>query len=266
MCVAKRDPTDALQKLFHDRYGLNLLALPAADVEPGQFVIAPKGAVARRVEAGAVLDGPLDGLQINRAIPMADVSGVRSNGVSAGLAADIAEAFIIALGGLGLATKFGAKIRREKCDELRFSFPEPSLDKLELAVFRGRIAPRRLDVNSPFHDPAARYFVVNAVARSRALDIVLDKSVDGAGEVAAGFAKLVDVEANLSVEIVDGSVVRFRGDRALAFGVELFQFSTTESGHLKLGIPTSPLPMREKAAPNPAFLAEQSLFVTLTGS
>lgn len=268
MCRAKIDPTDALLQLFHERYGLNLLALPSADVEPGQFVIARKGAVARRLEPGAVLDGPLRDLAIERTIPMADVRGVESNAVSADLAASVSEAFIAALGGLGLVTEIGGAIRGEASAAFTFAFPEPRFDRLNLELFRGKIAQRRLDPDSPFHDSAAEYYVVNAVARSKALDMSFGRKREAAAEVTAKLEALGEGHAGVSVTRLNQNVIRFHGDKALGFGVELFKLSATDSGRLKLGIPTSPLRMR--VAPEThatrvqsAFLGRQNLFVAI---
>ena len=67
------------------------------------------------------------------------------------------------------------------------------------------------------------YFVVTGVAKSPSISIALDGDQKQVMDVNAEVKQLVNASGGISIETSGSGQITFKGDKSLAFGVELFE-------------------------------------------
>ena len=242
--MCKRTTPDPLLRLFLDRYGLHLLAVPRAAAAVGD-VYAHDGRRTSWVGNFRHLVTPPLELQPQVGESMADVAGRFTREVSLSAGLGVLEAFLTAVGAAGLVDSVKARYTRSSATSLAFAFEDPTRDYIDVLELGGALAGHELAAENAFGPGDHRYYVSTAVARSQSL------SVKGAGDdelsldIAAGLVKVAEADAAVDVKVEQDGQVTYAGKQPLGFGVELFEVvGDRETGRLRLAMPDGPVSVR----------------------
>ncbi|MDP9226986.1 MAG: hypothetical protein M3P18_24710, partial [Actinomycetota bacterium] len=242
--MCKRTTPDPLLRLFLDRYGLHLLAVPRAGASVGDVFVSdgrrtsPVGNIRHLVRPGLEL-AP------HRGEPMADIAGrsTREVGLEAGLG--VLEAFLTAIGAAGIVDAVNARYSHGSARSLAFSFEDPVRDHVDVLEVGAALLDRQLVAESVFGPGDHRYYVTTAVARSRALSVQGRADNRSAMEIGAEVVKVAEADAAVEVRLGQDGKVTYAGKDWLAFGVELFEvLPDSEAGILRLAMPGGPVSVR----------------------
>jgi hypothetical protein len=254
----KRSTDDPLLRQFYDRYGLHLLAQPRSGVDVGALVITRADAAATATTMGGLVEPPLPPLPIVRDEVMADVRGVLSEAFDLHVGASMCEAFVAALGLIGVGARLEAAGRGGRDARIRFRLDHPQRDSIDPAYLAAVLMQRRLNRDWPLYEAESVYYVVTAVARSRSLEVTLADTRGKTLEADFDVEGLVGVDTAVDVERTEDSWWRFVGEHPVTYGVELFELIFTESGRARLRLPDHTVKVRsgerELAQPQPAVL------------
>ena len=223
MCRMTRQSDDPLLRQFLDVYGLHLLQRPRAGLDVGALVLSREDGSALLDRIDDMLDGPVQLPSVQRDVPMASVQGVLSGSLDLETGAGISEAFLGALGGVGIGAKLRGAFRKMRQTGMRFRFTDAVEDRVNFARLGGALRRRRFDLVHPAYDPEARYYAVTGVARSRSIEIRIEYEAGHGPEAVIGIDGLVDVDAKITAKKTDEATWHFEGEHPVAFGLELFE-------------------------------------------
>jgi len=242
--MCRRTTPDPLLRLFLDRYGLHLLAVPRAGAGVGEVYVSDGR---RTFPVGDVRHLLLPSLDLvpQRDEPMADVAGrfTREVGLEAGLG--VLEAFLTAIGAAGIIDAVKARYTRSSARSLAFSFENPVRDHVDVLQIGAALVGRRLATEQVFGPGDHRYYVTTAVARSRSLSVQGTADARSAVDVGAELVKVAEADATVEVHLQQDGTVTYAGKDLLTFGIELFEVVPDRAaGELRLAMPNRPLPVR----------------------
>jgi hypothetical protein len=272
--VCPRTTDDRLVRYFLDRYGLNLLVIPRADVRVGSLYLSPDG---RRVSAPIAVETflkPRPRLPApHRGERMADLAGTTSDAVTSRAGLGLLQGFLTALGAAGVLDRVKAEYRRKRVRALRFRVTGATRDWVDSGALGDALQGCRVRVDHPLWAERQRYYIVSSVVRSSSLVVVAHASAADVVDLDIDALAAITGSAGLDVERTGEGAVRYRGLRRLAFAVELFELvHDRAAGGLRLRAPTAYVATRktgvghatghapERAFPGgasgPAFLVE----------
>jgi hypothetical protein len=241
--MCKRSTDDPLVRLFLDRYGLNLLPIPRESAAVGDLYVYDGRRVSPPGNVTYFLDPPPEMPELTTGERMADVEGVMSSGFSLDLGLGLLEGFFMAFGAGALADKVTAEYRAQETRSLRFRITEATRDFVDPFKLGMALIGRRLLTEHPMWSEDNRYYLVTGVARTPSISVVAENGGSSGVQLDVEALKVVGATGALTLERSSEYEVVYKGDRLLAFGVELCELSyEPKRSSLRLKMPEGALP------------------------
>jgi hypothetical protein len=219
----RRNSDDPLVKAFLDRYHLNLLSIPRENAAVGDLYVRNPNDE-RLSTPGRIEDFLVPTLEIPHIINdeiMADVSGQVSNTVSADLGLQFLEGFLNALGTQAVGTRIRAYFRSKNTKTMNFQFGNATRDYVNPSSLS--LGGYKVKEENVLYAPGRRFYIVTGVARSNSISIIAQGENQKTLDMNAQAPMIAGGSANISVENISGGKVIFKGQKKLAFGVELYE-------------------------------------------
>jgi hypothetical protein len=223
--MCKRSTEDPLIRLFLDRYGLHLLQVPRESAAVGDFYVddgrrvSPPGNMTYLLDPPPELPAPSEGER------MADIEGVTSKGYSLELGLGMLEGFLLAFGAGPLALKVKTEYQTKRAETLRFRIAAPVRDSVDPFELGAALVGKRPLEDHPWWSTENRYYLATAVARTSSISVVAEGDGSSGVEVDVEALKIAGASGGFTLESGSESEVVYKGDRPLAFGVELCELS-----------------------------------------
>ena len=224
----KNKSKDPLLKLILDKYHLNLLSIPRENASVGDLYVQD-GDVQHLSSPGSITNflEPKFGVpQLKIGEILSDISGVTSSNESGKVGLDLLEGFLNALGPVGAGSKIRGSYEKDSKQSIKFTFTNATRDYVDAALFGSALASGyKFNTKNALYEEGRRYFVVTGVAKSPSISIALDGDQKQVMDVNAEVKQLVNASGGISIETSGSGQITFKGDKSLAFGVELFELS-----------------------------------------
>jgi hypothetical protein len=220
----RRRTKDPLARMFLQVYHLNVLSMPRENVSCGELYVkrgkrvAPiAGALNELVEPAVTLP------PIHRDEQLAELRGTISDGISVDFGLGLLEGFLGALGvAAGVVGDVSAGYRHHGVRRVRFRFEDATRDSIDPFAIGSALVDRRFRESHPWIGPGNRYFVSAGVVKARSISISAEDEHSDGVDAAASVAVAVDVDAAIELDRKSERELAFRGAKALAIGVELY--------------------------------------------
>jgi hypothetical protein len=248
--MCKRTTTDPLVRAFLDTYHLNLLAVPRADAAPGDVYVETERGLSAPGRFANVLRGAFELPPVRAGEPIADLSVKLSRALDLKVGLGLLETFLAAVGAAGLIEQAKAGYARAGIRTVRVRLRDARRDSMDPLAFGARLAGGALDLDNPLVRAARRFYVTTAVVRTSSLSILGEDDAAQAVDVELG-ALQSSAGAKASVSREAMGELTYRGDQALAIGVELFELAADEAGRLTLNVPADAVRVRAAAGASP---------------
>jgi hypothetical protein len=258
MTICKRDTGDPLVRMFLDRYKINLLTVPRERVACGDVYIRNGRRVSSGVRVAELVEPAVTLPPVFEGEALADLAGTLSDGVSVDIGFGLLEGFLAAIGAGGVVSKVSAGVERSRTSTLRFRFTEATRDSIDGGALGTMLEGRRLRPTQPLVQEGNDYFVTTAVIRTPSLSLVGEDKKRQRTELGAEVMAIGEGHAGVTVERGDAGEVTFRGRKALAIGVELYELREGgEDGRVTMLPQDSGDPVKafKERPPKPAFVA-----------
>ena len=216
-----RTSIDPLLRVFLDRYGLHLLAIPREDVDVGELYAVRRGRATPIGSIRGYVAPPLRLPRRRRGEVMAGVAQTISLPVSVDAGLGLLKGFFSAIGVPGLLGDLRVAYRRSRVGLLRLRFTDPRRDSTDLGALGNALAGRSIDSTNAAWDQGAKHYLVTAVARASTIVVTALESGGHEVELDISALQIANARGNLKVERVGRGTVAYAGVKALAFGVEL---------------------------------------------
>ncbi len=172
-----RTTGDPLVRYFLDRYGLNLLVIPRADVQVGSLYLSADGRqVSTPTAVGSFLTPRPHLPTPNSDERMADLAGTTSDALTSRTGLRLLEGFLAALGAAGVLDRVKAEYRRKRVRVLRFRVTHATRDAVDPVALGDAFKGCRVRVDHPLWAKRQRYYIVSGVVRSSSLVVVAHTS------------------------------------------------------------------------------------------
>lgn len=250
--IFKRNSQDPLIRVILDKYRLNLLSLPRENAAVGDLYFVDGTGSQQASTPGSITNFLVPKFEIPQITPdelMADIAGTASRNVSGKMGVDLIEGFLNALGttGGGVGTKIRSSYEAANTQTISFQFTNATRDYVDPILFGSKLDGYRINERNPLYSKRRRYYIVTGVARSSSISVKAqgDNKKDVNADVNA--MQAVSVSAGITVENSGEGQTTFKGEKKLAFGVELYelQYNTSENRFIMM-IMTRSLVMRDK--------------------
>jgi hypothetical protein len=241
--MCKRSTPDPLVRTFLDRYNLNLLPLPRSGIECCDlFRRADDGRVSTEFALGNVVTPDLGELKLDLGEHLGALEGTLSHGRDLDFGLGLLGGFLAALGAPGVLNRVGTQYRRSRTQSLAFEFREATRDSVDPGALGNALIDRRLRQDHPLVLEGSRYFVVSGLARSPSLTVHATTHAESGGGFDVEAVQVASAQAGLTVRRESDTAVTYKGNRALVFGVELYElFYDDGQAALRMLTPDGPL-------------------------
>jgi len=229
--IWKRNTDDPLVRLLLDKYSLHLLAVPRERVSVGDLYIYDNKRVVSPCNIIDLYDPPLEFPPTNIGERLADIADIVSYSVSTKLGLGLLDNFLNALGAGGLVHKVRFAYESKNTLAVKFRFTEATRDFLNLRPVFKELMTHELAEDPPLYERGHRYYMASAVVRTRAISILTDQEQANVVVADMGIAQVAEGSAELSVEENDKRGITYRGQKNLAFGVELHELQYNQKTH-----------------------------------
>jgi hypothetical protein len=257
--VCKRSTDDPLIRLFLDRYGLHLLQVPRESAVVGDFYVddgrrvSPPGNMKYLLDPPPELPAPKEGER------MADIEGVTSKGYSLEVGLGLLEGFLLAFGAGPLTLKVKTEYEAKRVQSLRFRITAPTRDSLDPFELGAALVGKKPVEDHPWWSGENRYYLATAVTRTSSISVVAEDDGSSGAEVDVEALKVAGASGGFTLERGSESEVLYKGDRPLAFGVELCELSYDPNRRsLRLKAPEDVVRVRGPSAEAPEELRLRS--------
>jgi hypothetical protein len=262
----KRNSKDPLAKVLFANYRLNLLTIPREKATVGDLYMS-KGDTSQLSTPGSItnfLEPSLELPPVQLDDTMADqVSNIFSHDISASVGLEFLEGFLMALLGGSLVTKIRGNFQEKKTETLKLQFGSLSRDSLDVFDLGNRLKDHKLKSDSALYAKGRRYYVVCGVARSQSIVIIAQDDKGEKVDLDIQVINMVNETGAGSVQTSASKQIIFKGNKKLAFGVELYELKyDSREKRLILDMPTEGFRVR---GPEPSYVGqEDSMFFELT--
>lgn len=259
----KRNSQDLLIRLILDKYRLNLLSLPRENAAIGDLYFVDADNSQQVSTPGSITNFLVPKFEIPQITSnefMADVAGTASRDVSGKIGIDLLEGFLNALGPTGgsVGTKVRGSYEATNTQTISFQFINATRDYVDPFLFGNKLDGYRINERNPLYSARRRYYVVTGVARTSSISIKVqgDNKKDVNANVNA--MQTISTSGGLCVKNSGQGQITFKGEKKLAFGVELYELKYHASDNrFLMEIMKDALVMRDKSkekTPRPALL------------
>jgi hypothetical protein len=246
----KRNSKDPLLRVILDKYRLNLLSLPRENAAIGDLYFVD-GNTQQASTPGSISNFLVPVFEIPQITNelMADVAGMTSRNVSEKIGLDLLEGFLNALGmtGAGIGTKVRGSYEATNTQTICFQFTNATRDYVDPILFGNKLDGFRINERNPLYSARRRYYVVTGVARCSSISI---KAQGDNKKDANGYVKPIQAitgSGGISVENSGQGQLTFKGEKSLAFGVELYELKyDIGDNRFKMEIMKDVLVMRDR--------------------
>jgi hypothetical protein len=224
----KNKSKDPLLKLILDKYHLNLLSIPRENASVGDLYVQDTD-VQHLSSPGSItnfLEPKFEVPPLKTGETLSDISGVTSSNESGKVGLDLLEGFLNALGSAGLGSKIRGNYEKDSEQSIRFTFTNATRDYVDTALFGSALGGGyKFNTKNALYEDGRRYFVVTGVARSPSISIVSEGDQKQVMNIDVEVKQLVKASGGISIETSGSGQITFKGDKSLAFGVELFELA-----------------------------------------
>ena len=236
--MCRRTTEDPLVRSFLDTYGLNLLARPREDVAIGDVYMYGDGRVSIAGSVTHLLEPKPEMPRRNLNEQMADIRGKASDAVSFHAGIGLLESFLTALGPSQVISKVRAGYETANTHALRFRFAAATRDSVDPSELGGSLRGSKLIEDHPLYHEDHSYYLVTGIARTPSLSVVAEDKSGDSVDLAVGLMHVADASTGVSAEATGKGEVTYKGDKQLAFGVELYElYCDNKRGRLRMRAP-----------------------------
>jgi len=216
---------DPLLKVLLERYRLNLLSIPREKASVGDLYVQEGNSqyVSTPGSITNFLEPPFEVPSITTGETMAGVSGTTSRDASGKVGVDFLEGFLNALGPAGIGTKVRGSYESSSKNKITFTFENPTRDYADPGLVGRKLVDHTLMKRHALIAEGRRYYLVTAVARSAGISITTEGDNKQVMDIDAQVMKLANVSGDVSIQKNQTGSITFKGQKNLAFGVELYE-------------------------------------------
>jgi hypothetical protein len=226
-----RKTSDPLLSLMLERYNLNLLSIPRENATVCDLYMQ-EGNSQRISTPGHVanfLTGEFQMPQLRTGETMADVGGTTSRDASGKAGINFLEGFLNALGPVGLGTKVKGSYEGHSLNKITFAFQNPIRDYVDAFELGKKLIRHTIMKENALFGKDRRYYIVTGVAKSPSISILTEGNSKHVMDIDAEIMKLAEASGGVSVENKAAGQINFKGQKNLAFGVELYELKYIEN-------------------------------------
>jgi hypothetical protein len=226
----RKNEDPLLEKLL-DTYRLNLLSIPREKASVGDLYVQEGNSqyVSTPGSITNFLDPPFEVPPITTGETMAGVSGATSRDASGKVGIDFLEGFLNALGPAGIGTKVRGSYESDNKKKITFTFENPTRDYVDPGLVGRKLVDHTLMKRHALIAEGRKYYLVTAVARSSGISITTEGESKQVVDIDAQVMKLANVSGDVSIQKNQTGSVTFKGQKNLAFGVELYELEYVPS-------------------------------------
>ena len=278
--MGRRGRNDPIMKVIYELFGATALKTPNAGVRPLDVVgLCPGEKISRRGRLrSALVNGDAVEEQLKKAIDppvrAANVSGVRSSSVDAGLGLDILGGLLegFSLPAAGINSQFN------KARKVSFKFDDVMKEQIDSFALGAVLQGTKINAGNPAmadfsgEDPC-QFLVINLVFTSRSFSVRAETEAGAGLKIDTGaIGKLVgEASATVKFNALTESEISFEGPEALTFAFATERLFIDNGGTVwktsqrvdipvvamarASGLPVTLAPERVRLTPEPSLLA-----------
>lgn len=225
----KRNSEDPLAKLFFDRYKLNLLSIPREKVSVCDVYMGDTNKHQKLLSSpGSAINFLEPKFEIPKIITedLTDIYNTTSDAISANVALDFLEGFLnILSGGGSFGTKMRGNYEQKDTRLIKLRFDSAIQDSIDRYLLGDNLSGHKIKEGNAAIIPGRNYYIVTAVARSSSISITAEAENNKKVNFEAEASKIASGTVSVSTENSREGELTFKGDKRLAFGVELCQLT-----------------------------------------
>jgi hypothetical protein len=223
--------SDPLLKLMFERYNLSLLSIPRENASVGDLYMQDGNQnLSTPGNIKNFLTGEFQIPSISTGEIMADVTGTTSRDASGKAGMNFLEGFLNALGPAGIGITVRGSYERRSQNKIIFTFQNPTRDYVDVFELGKSLINYRIMKENALYAKDRRFYIITAVARSSSIGIISEHNSKQTVDVDTGIMNLAKVSGGISIENSGAGQITFKGQKNLAFGVELYELKWLEDG------------------------------------
>jgi hypothetical protein len=216
--------SDPLLKLMLERYNLNLLSIPRENGSAGDLYMQEDNqSVSTPGSVTNFLTGEFQIPTVKTGETMADVSGTTSRDASGKAGMNFLEGFLNTLGPAGIGTTVKGAYERRSQNKITFTFQNPTRDYVDAFELGKKLINHTIMKGNALYGKDRRYYIVTAVAKSNSISVISEGTTKQTVDLDMEIMKLAKASGGTSIENKGAGQIVFRGQKNLAFGVELYE-------------------------------------------
>jgi hypothetical protein len=262
----KRDTKDPLARYFLDECYLHLLSAPREGVSVGDLYGYDGQVVSGPGSIDYFLNPSLHVSPTKSNLEVAELSKKISDGISLNIGLDILDVLVRALGALSVNNigRVKTNYQKKNVHNLRFAFNKVTKDYVDATILGNQIIERKINQENAFYIKNNKYYLVTGIYRSPSIRIISEDkkgqkvNVDTETIFSEHPAAEIGIDRSKSAE----GQIEFKGNKSLAFAVELHEIFYDSEGKLRLQGVKRMVPVRaptgiiEKEVMKPAFIGD----------
>ena len=223
--------SDPLLKLMFERYNLSLLSIPRENASVGDLYIQDGNQnLSTPGNVKNFLTGEFQIPSISMGEIMADVTGTTSRDASGKAGMNFLEGFLNALGPAGIGTTVRGSYEGRSQNKIIFTFQNPTRDYVDVFELGKSLINHRIMKENALYATDRHFYIITAVARSSSIGIISEHNSKHTVYVDTGIMNLAKISGGISIENSGAGQITFKGQKNLAFGVELYELKWLEDG------------------------------------
>ncbi len=223
----KNGSNDPLLQVILEKYHLNLLSIPREMVSLGDLYIKDNNTrqISSPGNIAYFLLPKFALLEKDKVTEtMADISAAISSKIPATIEIQFLEQFLNNLGiSNNIITKLRTCYQSQNVATIRFSFADATRDYVDPIQLGSELTGYKLMKENALYSEGYRYFIVTAVARCSSLRLMAESDNKKAIDIDTEVMGLADASSVISKESSQEGEIVFKGNKRLAFGVELYE-------------------------------------------
>lgn len=223
--------SDPLLKLMFERYNLSLLSIPRENASVGDLYMQDGNQnLSTPGNVKNFLTGKFQIPSISTGEIMADVTGTTSRDASGKAGMNFLEGFLNALGPAGIGTTVRGSYEGYSQNKITFTFQNPIRDYVDVFELGKSLINHRIMKENALYAKDRHFYIITAVVRSSSISIISEHNSKQTVDIDTGIMNLANVSGGISVENNGAGQITFKGQKNLAFGVELYELKWLEDG------------------------------------